>query len=211
MLVFLALSFLYLIGWAMMFLSATFRWTFMYWRFFSVITSASVFLTLMALVVGIWCRMNFGKGLKRHCKLFHFMNFKYEFMAFCFSVQGQERLSDGDTFAREDEKLDVEKVEFPSTEWPLPTYSDFGSESQLSAPNQAHFATPRMGPRFFNQSLEPFDSSPRGSHKYSPSSDSGHSTLDVPRSNSRSSHHSRSSSSGKSDSSYHSPRRWVIE
>ncbi len=66
MLVFLLLSLGYLAGWAAMFASSLFRWTFVEWRFFSVMASASVFLTLATFVLGIFCLLNFQKGLKRY-------------------------------------------------------------------------------------------------------------------------------------------------
>lgn len=67
MLIFLIMSFLYFCGWGAMFASTSFRWTFKLWRFFSIITSASVLLTLTTFVIGLMCRMNFGKGLSRYC------------------------------------------------------------------------------------------------------------------------------------------------
>ena len=63
---FLVLSVLYLAGWGVMFFATTFRWTFVTWRFFSVMSSASVFLTVMSLVLALVCRFNFGKGLVRY-------------------------------------------------------------------------------------------------------------------------------------------------
>lgn len=78
MLGFLALSFLYLVGWASMFAAPTFRWTFVEWRFFSLMASASVALSLLLLVLGIICRMNFGKGLPKYrASHAHFMNINY--------------------------------------------------------------------------------------------------------------------------------------
>lgn len=76
MLVFLVLSFGYLVGWGAMFTSTTFRWTFAQWRFFSVVASSSVLLTLMALILGLVCRLNFGKGLLRYraLKTYHFQH-----------------------------------------------------------------------------------------------------------------------------------------
>ena len=65
MFIFLVLSILYLGGWSVMFFSTTFRWTFVTWRFFSVMATASVFLTVVSLVLGVVCRYNFGKGLLR--------------------------------------------------------------------------------------------------------------------------------------------------
>lgn len=66
MLVFLVLSFGYMAGWGAMFASTTFRWTFVTWRFFSLVASGSALLTLMTLILGLICRLNFGKGLLRY-------------------------------------------------------------------------------------------------------------------------------------------------
>lgn len=49
-----------------MFASTSFRWTFVEWRFFSLITAASVLLTISTFVLGLMCRLNFGKGLSRY-------------------------------------------------------------------------------------------------------------------------------------------------
>jgi len=68
MAVFLGMSFLYLANWGAMFAGASFRWTFLEWRFFSLMASASVALTLSALITGIVCRMGFGQGLPEHCE-----------------------------------------------------------------------------------------------------------------------------------------------
>jgi hypothetical protein len=66
MIFFLVLCLCYMAGWAVMFLSTSFRWTFVQWRFFSLMAAASVLLTLAALALGIVCRINFGKGLPRY-------------------------------------------------------------------------------------------------------------------------------------------------
>jgi NADH:ubiquinone oxidoreductase subunit H len=70
MFVFLLLSILYLGGWGVMFFSTTFRWTFVTWRFFSIMASASVLLTILSIILGVVCRYNFGKGLARHRQYF---------------------------------------------------------------------------------------------------------------------------------------------
>lgn len=72
MLVFLVMSAGYLGGWGAMFKAPSFRWTFVLWRFFSVITSTSVFLTMLTFFIGVWCRLNFGKGLSRYCESFFY-------------------------------------------------------------------------------------------------------------------------------------------
>jgi len=66
MLLFLFLALLYIGCWSAMFVSTTFRWTFVTWGFFSVIASASFFLTCASLILGIICLCNFGKGLVRY-------------------------------------------------------------------------------------------------------------------------------------------------
>jgi len=68
MMVFLVLSALYLLGFGLMFDAETFRWTFVEWGFFGSTVSISALLTLIALVVGIMCRLNFNKGLVHYCK-----------------------------------------------------------------------------------------------------------------------------------------------
>jgi len=66
MFLFLLLSLLYIGCWSIMLDSTTFRWTFITWRFFSVMASASFVLTCVCLVLGTICRCNFGKGLLRY-------------------------------------------------------------------------------------------------------------------------------------------------
>ncbi|KAI0047810.1 hypothetical protein FA95DRAFT_1518454 [Auriscalpium vulgare] len=141
MLVFLVLSMLYLISFGVMFDSTTFRWTFVQWGFFSVITTLSAVLTMIAFVVGLFCRFNFDKGLTRY-------------------LNAQEPLP-GDDFVpvTYGEKGDIEKVDFPSTDRPIPTFSAaFGSGAEVPPPTQM-FAAGRMGPRFYNQSAQPFEQS----------------------------------------------------
>ena len=74
MAVFLGMSALYLASWGAMFASATFRWTFLEWRFFSLMASASVLLALSALITGIVCRLGFGMGLPEHCMRLSFLS-----------------------------------------------------------------------------------------------------------------------------------------
>jgi len=139
MIAFLGLSILYLAGWGVMFLSTTFRWTFVTWNFFGIVSSASVFLTLLSFLLGVICRYNFGKGLLRY-------------------LNAQESLP-GDDFVPITRGDDMEKVSFPSTEKPVPTYSaTFGSGSEVPVPSQMFKPSPRLGPRFFNSSAEPFES-----------------------------------------------------
>jgi hypothetical protein len=68
MIVFITLSALYLVGWAAMFDSTTFRWTFVEWGLFGTMVSASALLVLIGLIVGIMCFLNFDKGLVNYRK-----------------------------------------------------------------------------------------------------------------------------------------------
>jgi len=136
MFIFLLLSILYLGGWSVMFFSTTFRWTFITWRFFSIMASASVLLTVVSLILGVICRYNFGKGLVRY-------------------LNAQQSLP-GDDFLYSSGS-DIEKVDFPSNEKLVPTYAaTFGSGSDVPPPHQT-FTT--RGPRFFNRLAQPFESS----------------------------------------------------
>ncbi|KAF7306563.1 B-block-TFIIIC domain-containing protein [Mycena indigotica] len=134
MIVFLAISIWYLAGWAVMFLSTTFRWTFETWNFFAIVSSISVAFSLFAFLLGVVCRYNYGKGLVRYLNA------------------QQESMSGDDDFQRITSRTD-EKVSFPSpSEKPVPTYSaTFGPGADFR-PN------PQLGPRFFNSAAEPFES-----------------------------------------------------
>lgn len=73
-------------------------------------------------------------------------------------VNAQELLDDSASeWGSKDAYDDEEKVEFPSGR-PLPTFSAaFGNDVP---PSQMRFGPPRLGPRFNNPSLEPFDPQP---------------------------------------------------
>ncbi|KAG6837874.1 hypothetical protein H0H93_013027 [Arthromyces matolae] len=131
MFVFLLLSIMYLGGWGVMFFSTTFRWTFVTWTFFSIMAVASVLLTVASLVLGVVCRHNFGKGLLRYLNTPHSLpddEFQYH------------------------EGSDEEKVEFPTHEKPVPTFTS-ASLGRVSISNVV------QGPRFFNTSAPPFETS----------------------------------------------------
>ncbi|KAF7340022.1 B-block-TFIIIC domain-containing protein [Mycena venus] len=141
MIIFLGLSVCYLAGWGIMFMSTTFRWTFRTWSFFSIVATASVCLAFMSFVLGVVCRLNFGKGLLRY-------------------LNAHESLP-GDDFTPVTHGGDPEKVSFPSNEKPVPTFSaTFGSGSEVPVPSQMFRPSPQLGPRFFNSSAEPFESRP---------------------------------------------------
>jgi hypothetical protein len=136
MLVFLALCLTYMAGWAVMFLSTSFRWTFHQWNFFAVMAVASVVLTLATFFLGIVCIINFGKGLLRY-------------------LQAQEKL-EGDDSTMPDKYgntiPDPEKVNFPSRA-AIPTFSvTFGSGSEVPPPSQMKFGPPRGHSRSKSQS-----------------------------------------------------------
>lgn len=59
---FLALSFGILAGWMIMFYSIVYRWSFLQWPFLGCYTVASQTLVFASLLLGLVCRINFGKG-----------------------------------------------------------------------------------------------------------------------------------------------------
>ncbi|KAF8175155.1 hypothetical protein BJ912DRAFT_931183 [Pholiota molesta] len=68
MLVFLGIGFLIITGWAVMFYSLVFPWTFMQWPYLGCFTVASFTLLVASMALGIVCRLNFGKGLKEYLR-----------------------------------------------------------------------------------------------------------------------------------------------
>ncbi|CAL1696285.1 unnamed protein product [Somion occarium] len=215
MLLFLVLSFLYLVGWSSMFASATFRWTFSQWTFFSLMAAASVILAGTTFVLGLYCRVNFGKGLTRYLNSEHMLEDEFT------PVNGPSFFS---------EKGDMEKVDFPSNLTPIPTFS---ATLGPGAPPPAHMGyAPRiMGPRFFANSPSSYESSttlsggalsPTGyggaNHQRSMTMSSGHSSISnvgppegLNRHGSGSSQHSHLSTSSGDTQRSKTKQRWIIE
>ncbi|EIN13407.1 hypothetical protein PUNSTDRAFT_48389 [Punctularia strigosozonata HHB-11173 SS5] len=201
MLIFLGMSLLYLGGWGAMFKSTTFRWTFKEWRFFSIMVAASAFLVLISFVLGVICRVNFGKGLPRY------LNAQEPLPGDDFAT-----VTPGDVEAAYNEK--EEKVEFPSTTGgsrPIPTFSAaFGAGAEVPPPSQMQFAPRHMGPRFNNPSAEPFDTASTVGRSSEPSEYGSNAPLT--RQVSVSSVGSdRSTRTTDSQRSIGSKQRWVIE
>lgn len=199
MAVFLGMSVLYLTSWGVMFLGASFRWTFLEWRFFSLMASASVALTLSALVTGIVCRLGFGKGLPEHLSETRPM----EDEDTLFSPYEQDDASE----------ISIEKVSFPPLGHPIPTFSAaFRSKNEGDPPERPRFPTPQMGPRFFNATSVPFDQravlepAPAHTRQQPPTS----TTFHLYQYDAGAPNHSRSNSDASVYSSA-SKKRWVLE
>ncbi|KAI0651545.1 hypothetical protein C8Q79DRAFT_933948 [Trametes meyenii] len=187
---FLAVAGLVLVGWASMFIAATFRWTYVTWLFFSLMTTAALLLTVITLILGVVCYINFGKGLTRY-------------------LNAQEELPDDD-YHTPGEKGDAEKVAFPSNEMPIPTFSVAfgGAGREVPLPSQM-FAPRQMGPRFYSGSSQGSGENPFMTPVDGNTTRSGSPTsYTLSRHSSRSSQHSQSSV--ESSSSLKS-KRWVIE
>jgi len=67
---FLATSLLLITAWGFLFMSRTFRWEFMEWKFFATMMVASAALLVITTILGVVCFYNFDKGLKRFCMFF---------------------------------------------------------------------------------------------------------------------------------------------
>jgi len=207
MVVFLGMSTLYLASWGAMFANASFRWTFLEWRFFSLMTSASVLLALSALITGIVCRLGFGTGLPEHLNETRY-------------VEDEDALFT--PYIRDDgSEISAEKVEFPSLGYPVPTFSaTFRSDEDETSPEIPQFPNPQMGPRFFYESSIPFDQQavpqPPPAHTRQQSSGANFATSHLYRYDSGASNHSRTNSDAPSVDSGVSGdgsgrKRWVIE
>ncbi|KAG6887670.1 hypothetical protein C0995_013622 [Termitomyces sp. Mi166 len=66
MIVFLGIAFFLLTSWSIMFYSQVYRWTFMQWPYLGCFTTASLTLIVATIVLGVICRLNFGKGLAQY-------------------------------------------------------------------------------------------------------------------------------------------------
>ncbi|PIL30969.1 hypothetical protein GSI_07138 [Ganoderma sinense ZZ0214-1] len=137
MAIFLGVAVVVLAGWGSMFIAATFRWTYATWFFFRIMTTSAVVLALLVFILGIVCRINFGKGLTRY-------------------LNAQEELDD-DYYP--EKTYDSEKIDFPPNFEPVPTFSAmFGTGPEVPPPAQMRFGPRHMGPRFAsNASSNPFD------------------------------------------------------
>ncbi|CAE6520374.1 unnamed protein product [Rhizoctonia solani] len=69
MIAFLVLSALFIVAWAGMFVSPTWRLTFLTWMFFRMMTVSAAILTVLTLLLGIVSFLNFGKDLPKHLRI----------------------------------------------------------------------------------------------------------------------------------------------
>ncbi|CAE6462563.1 unnamed protein product [Rhizoctonia solani] len=69
MVAFLVLSALFIVAWAGMFVSSTWRLTFLTWMFFRMMSVSAAILTVLALILGIVSFLNFGKDLPKHLRI----------------------------------------------------------------------------------------------------------------------------------------------
>lgn len=161
MLIFLVIAVLVLVGWAAMFIAPTFRWTYVTWLFFSLMTSIALALTTVTLILGSICRINFGKGLTRYreCLASYTLITCLADPIFAI-VNAQEELIDSPYYTSNVEKVyDSEKFAFPSDD-KVPTYSvTFGSGQEVPPPSQMRFTPRSMGPRFHSGSTWTSDGS----------------------------------------------------
>ncbi|RPD63261.1 hypothetical protein L227DRAFT_522304 [Lentinus tigrinus ALCF2SS1-6] len=203
MMAFLAVAVLILVGWATMFIAPTFRWTYATWLFFSLMTTAAVLLILTTLILGIFCRINFGKGLTRY-------------------LNAHEELTDSAYNSPVEKTYDSEKFAFPSNDDPVPTYSvTFGSGQEVPPPSQMRFSPPRgspprsLGPRFYSgttlsSDFNPFVTPTNTEPSVSSNSTSPTLSRQTSRSSQRSTTSTNSAGSQNSTGTARS-KRWVIE
>lgn len=210
MMVFLALSALYLVGWGLMFDSGTFRWTFVQWGFFGAMASVSALLDLISFIVGIMCRLNFNMGLVHYCESIILLVVSCCRIHPLDPVSAQEPLRDSfiQTVPGEG-NLSDEKIDFPSTRHPIPTFSvTFGSNDEVPRPDQTRFQTT------FNQSAVPFDAPidiESAADSTPPKTVHPGSTRPLARSGSEHSTSSQASSTMTMDAPTIGRSRWVIE
>ncbi|KAG8748647.1 hypothetical protein FRC10_000038 [Ceratobasidium sp. 414] len=138
MIAFLALSALFIVAWAGMFVCTIWRLTFVTWMFFRLVSMTASTLTVLAFGLGIMCWLNFGKDFPNHLRVH----------------EDQE----GSDFIPAQPSYDPEKgekVDFP-TQNAIPTFSDaFSSRPSSIVSNSTHshsnsttsIVPPRVVPR----------------------------------------------------------------
>ena len=188
-----------------MFDSTSFRWTYMTWTFFGVMTSTSVFLALTAFILGIVCRINFGKGLVQ-CREFELFILLLLSRAYAVAVNAEEPIPDD--FVPVNYGDDPEKFPFPSDSRAVPTYS---AVFDPGLPPSQVFAPQNMWQTFSTQ-----DGLTMGAVQVPATAlakQPSHQSCDtVERHQSTSSTHSSTSTLSRgSDSVAGHSRRWVIE
>jgi hypothetical protein len=202
MAIFLVLAIAYLGSWGVMFRSETFRWTWVQWTFFGTVSTTSVLLTLTSFLLGLICRVNFGKGLPRYRELDSLHQHGIILILISILVNAQDSLDEEDG-VKHGEGWD-EKVDFPSDAKPTPTFA-VAFPAGVDRPAQLSY-----------------DRQPFGSREYSPAVqappvarvvDAANTTLALSRQDSITSERSVESaaSSQNSYSSKSRAKRWIIE
>ncbi|QRW00093.1 hypothetical protein RhiJN_28111 [Ceratobasidium sp. AG-Ba] len=132
MIAFLALSALFIVAWAGMFVCPIWRLSFLTWMFFRLISITAATLTVLAFGLGVMCWFNFGKDFPKHLKL--------------------QEDSEANDFIPAQPTYDpekAEKVDFP-TRNAIPTFAEaFSSRpsSMASSSDHSHFAPSVLPPR----------------------------------------------------------------
>jgi len=66
MALFLGIAFIFISGWAIMFYSLVYRWTFVQWPLLACFTVESYIVLIGSMVFGVLCWLNFGEGLSHY-------------------------------------------------------------------------------------------------------------------------------------------------
>ncbi|KAI5120629.1 hypothetical protein M0805_009389 [Coniferiporia weirii] len=91
-------------GWSGMYDSLVWRWTWIQWPFFASLAVAAQLLLLASIVLGVLCRMNFGKGLKEYLHVASVLE-KDDFEPEMFD----RKRNSSSSISKEDWMLDIEK------------------------------------------------------------------------------------------------------
>jgi hypothetical protein len=141
MAIFLALCLGYLGGWGSMFQARVLRWTYLEWTFFNMMYTAAAVLVLAAFILGVWSRMNFGKGLP------NYLNTQEALPGDDFVSVTEGKVSDPERLQRSNTSGSSwstfssgsnanEKVQFPSSSGPIPTFADaYGPDPRAAIPS----------------------------------------------------------------------------
>ncbi|KAJ7239978.1 hypothetical protein B0H12DRAFT_1024935, partial [Mycena haematopus] len=117
---FLGVSFFFLTGWAIMFYSKVYRWSFLQWPYLGCLTVSSFILILASMILGTICWRNFDKGLAEYLNAedaLASLNFTPEVFQHSDVEKSGEKSGDNPFYAYDDEP------DF----FPMPTFHSAGT------------------------------------------------------------------------------------
>jgi len=126
MISFLAISFVFVSGWGIMFYSIVYRWSFLQWPYLGCFTVASFILIIAGMILGTICWRNFDLGLREY------LNAESALASLNFAPE---------VFDHSDVEKSGHYYAYDEPEFPMPTF-----KSSMSKDGEEWIAAPVRGP-----------------------------------------------------------------